>query len=85
MKKIFFLLVFAALLFCLAGCVEGESQSEEIRFYNVYSKFGSEIYVDADTGVMYLYQKGSYGGGLSVMVDSSGNPLIYEDFEKEAE
>lgn len=77
MKKIFSLLVFVSLLFCLVGCEEEKIQSEETRFYTVYSEFGSDICVDADTGVMYLHKRGS--GGLSVMVDPEGKPLIWEE------
>lgn len=36
------------------------------------------IYVDKETGVMYLFVKDGYGGGLTVMVDEDGKPLIWE-------
>lgn len=36
------------------------------------------IYVDNETGVMYLFVKDGYGGGLTVMVDKDGKPLIWE-------
>ena len=38
-----------------------------------------EEIVDKETGVMYLYCKAANSGGLSVMVDDSGRPLIYEE------
>lgn len=78
-EKDIFLLAFVACIFCLAGCEEKKSQSEEIRFYSVYSNFGNEIYVDAETGVMYLYHDAYNAGGLSVMLDSEGNPLIWSE------
>ena len=39
----------------------------------------SYIYVDRETGVMYLFVKDGYGGGLTVMVDEEGNPLIWDE------
>ena len=39
--------------------------------------FGSnEIWVDRQTGVNYLYHSGGYGGGLCVLVDREGKPII---------
>ena len=35
-----------------------------------------EIWVDKETGVNYLYVNGGYGGGLSVLLDSDGKPVI---------
>jgi hypothetical protein len=39
------------------------------------------IFVDSKTGVMYLFIDWGYGGGLTVMVDENGDPLIWEDSE----
>ena len=36
-----------------------------------------QIIVDRETGVMYLFVGYSYKGGLTIMVDADGNPLIY--------
>ena len=36
------------------------------------------IIVDTETGVMYLFRGAGYRGGLTVMVDADGKPLIYE-------
>ncbi len=36
-----------------------------------------QIIVDRETGVMYLFMGKGYKGGLTVMVDAEGNPLIY--------
>lgn len=35
------------------------------------------IIVDTETGVMYLFRGAGYRGGLTVMVDADGKPLIY--------
>ena len=37
-----------------------------------------DIIVDTETGVMYLFRGAGYRGGLTVMVDADGKPLIYE-------
>ena len=36
------------------------------------------IIVDTETGVMYLFRGAGYRGGLTVMVDADGKPLLYE-------
>ena len=36
------------------------------------------IIVDTETGVMYLFRGAANRGGLTVMVDADGKPLIYE-------
>ena len=34
------------------------------------------VLVDKQTGVNYLYAASGYGGGLTVLVDAMGNPII---------
>ena len=38
---------------------------------------GSEIWVDTQTGVQYLYHASGYSGGMTVLVDAEGKPLLY--------
>lgn len=49
------------------------------RFEKVY-KQGSidmmEIWVDKETGVNYLYHSAGYSGGLTVLLDKDGKPVI---------
>ncbi len=35
-----------------------------------------EIWVDKETGVHYIYRKDGYSGGLTVMVDADGKPVV---------
>ena len=51
---------------------------KEKRFEKVYAQSTNtiEIWVDRETGVNYLYRSGVYGGGLTVMVDKDGKPLV---------
>ena len=48
------------------------------RFIRVYSQGGgsTEIWVDKETGVNYLYHNSGYSGGLTVLLDKDGKPVI---------
>ena len=52
--------------------------NKDKRFVKVYSQgMGSmEIWVDKETGVNYLYHNGGYSGGLTVLLDKDGKPVI---------
>ena len=49
--------------------------TKEKRFEKVYSQGMStnEIWVDTQTGVQYFYDS----GGMAVLVDAEGKPLLY--------
>ncbi len=52
---------------------------EAKRFEKVYSQGalnGMEIWVDRETGVNYLFSFNGYAGGLTVLLDRNGNPVI---------
>ena len=38
---------------------------------------GSEIWVDTQTGVQYLFHFDGSAAGLTVLVDAEGKPLLY--------
>ena len=51
----------------------------EKRFVKIYSQgfTGSmEIWVDTQTGVNYLFHQSGYSGGLTVLVDREGKPIV---------
>lgn len=54
---------------------------KDSRFVKVLEDGGfissSEIWVDTQTGVQYLYHASGNSGGLTVLVDSEGKPLLY--------
>ena len=52
--------------------------SKDNRFKKVYSEsMGSNIiFVDTVTGVNYFYHNNGYGGGLTVLVDKDGKPIV---------
>ena len=37
---------------------------------------GTTVLVDKQTGVNYLFTNAGYAGGLTVLVDALGNPII---------
>lgn len=49
------------------------------RFVKTYSQ-GTvnviEIWIDKETGVNYIYRQSGYSGGLTVLLDSNGKPVI---------
>ena len=55
---------------------------KEPRFIKVTEDGGffngaNEIWVDTRTGVQYLYHCAGQSGGLTVLVDAEGKPLLY--------
>ena len=52
--------------------------AKEKRFVKTYSQeMGSVmILVDTETGVNYLFTTSGYAGGLSVLLDKNGAPVI---------
>ena len=52
--------------------------AKDKRFEKIYSQdLGcTEIWVDKETGVNYLYHASGYSGGLTVLLDKDGKPVI---------
>ena len=54
---------------------------KETRFIKVLTEGGifgsSEVWVDTQTGVQYFYHAAGNSGGLTVLVDAEGKPLLY--------
>ena len=49
------------------------------RFEMVYTQgglSGTEIWVDKETGVHYLFHNTGYAGGMTVLLDENGKPVI---------
>ena len=57
------------------------AKKETDRFVKVLAENGfiisSEIWVDTQTGVEYLYHASGKSGGLTVLVDAEGKPLLH--------
>ncbi len=58
------------------------ANKKEKRFIKVYSDGGgfsgpaTYILVDKETGVNYVYVAGSYGGGITPLLNRDGTPII---------
>lgn len=53
--------------------------SKSERFEKVYSQGVltlTEIWVDKETGINYLWHKDGYAGGLTVLLDKEGKPVV---------
>ena len=37
------------------------------------------VFVDKETGVNYLFAQGGYAGGLTVLLDENGKPIITKE------
>ena len=53
----------------------------EKRFEKVYSQGNpfsalTEIWVDTQTGVNYIYHQSGYSGGLTPLLDAEGKPVV---------
>lgn len=58
--------------------VDGDPSLILLEEYNYGFDEYYQIFYHEDTKVMYLFIKSGYGGGLTIMLDENGNPLIYE-------
>ena len=55
------------------------------RFKKVYSQGSltvTEIWVDKETGVNYIFHASGYSGGMTVLLDKDGKPVITPDVNK---
>ena len=53
--------------------------AKNTRFEKVYTQGAvnvTEIWVDQDTGVNYIFHASGYAGGLTPMLDRDGKPVI---------
>jgi hypothetical protein len=61
--------------------------AKQDRFKRVY-KQGKlsvlEIWVDRETGVNYLWREDGYSGGLTVLVDAQGRPVVTPVYDEES-
>lgn len=54
--------------------------AKDNRFEKVYSQStlsgATQIWVDKETGVNYIYHSIGYGGGLTPLLDREGKPVV---------
>ena len=57
--------------------------SDGNRFERVYTQGmmrAMEIWVDKKTGVNYLFHQAGYSGGLTVLLDADGKPVVSDEY-----
>lgn len=75
MKRVIAITILTLLTLALCWCNEAEDGNRRLWILDVSPRY-YEIYVDNLTGVQYLR---TYQGGVCVMVDAEGKPLIWEE------
>lgn len=86
MKKILVLLTMSVLLCTfLMGCIASSSElvdKEEMTPYVLVEGNidATALYVDAETGVTYVWMKGFKSGGITLRVNADGTPYIWPDW-----
>ena len=71
MKRVIAITILTLLTLALCGCTKAEASNHRLRTLDTGLMY--EIYVDNLTGIQYLR---TYKGGVCVMVDAEGRPLI---------
>ena len=74
--KAIIIMLIVVLTVAICGCNKAEASNHRMRMLDGKLMYG--IYVDDLTGVQYLL---SNCGGVCVMVDAEGKPLIWEGAE----
>ena len=76
MKRAIVIIMLVVLLsVSMCGCNEAEAGNRRLWILDSGTMY--EIYVDNLTGIQYLR---TYHGGVCVMVDAEGKPLIWEGY-----
>lgn len=76
MKRVIAITMLTLLILALSGCGKAEAGTYRLRTLETGALY--TIYVDNLTGIQYLK---TYQGGVCVMVDAEGKPLIWEGAE----
>ena len=73
MKRVIAITILILLTLALCGCGKAEAGTYRLRTLETGAAY--VIYVDNLTGIQYL---STYQGGICIMVDAEGRPLIWE-------
>jgi len=80
MKKLAITVAAAFLILALCSC-SGEAREDgplEGRF-EIETSIRATVITDTETGVQYLYFQRGHSGGLTVLVDADGKPLLKKE------
>ncbi|MEA4929508.1 MAG: DUF6440 family protein [Candidatus Limiplasma sp.] len=54
-------------------------ENDDKRFEKVYRQGAmttTEVWVDRETGILYLFHQSGYAGGLTPLLDRDGKPMV---------
>lgn len=54
-------------------------EKDDKRFEKVYRQGAmttTEVWVDRETGILYLFHQSGYAGGLTPLLDRDGKPMV---------
>ena len=54
-----------------------------VKIYNQVTLNITEIWVDRETGVNYVFHASGYAGGLTPLLDRQGKPVVTSVYEEE--
>lgn len=85
-KIVYLLLILIMPLMLFSGCGNNAQTSSngsefiigDIVFIKVIRGDDFDIFVDKNTKVMYIFNKTTYQGGLTVLVNADGTPMLWE-------
>ena len=88
MRIVSLVLVLVMLALVLTSCgtesEAGEPNPFADRFAECKASSVSTVIVDRLTGVCYIYRAVGYGAGMTVLLDTDGTPLLYEEAWQQA-
>ena len=60
-------------------------ENDDKRFEKVYRQGAmttTEVWIDRETGILYLYHQSGYAGGLTPLLDRDGKPMVDPRYER---
>lgn len=88
MKKTLCIFVITVILVCILCACDNVTYNEDTdsdvvtvpqaRFYQIRYSNKTKVIIDVETRVQYLYHDSGYDGGMTVLLDQDGKPLLYE-------
>ena len=84
MRKIIAVLIIAAMCCVSVGCTKNVDTEQKNKRIAIADRGATwRIFVDKETGVMYLNSKAGSGESMCVMLNRDGTPAIYKGGDKE--
>ena len=82
-KRIMLTLLFAIILLFLVGCNTALEGTHDDGTFTIVDSGNSSYLIlrHKKTGVLYLYVREGYRGGITVMLNADGTPMVVEDGE----